>query len=45
MSTLEDLKTNAEIKEKVNEMFKRVENIKKIRRKRKIKRWLGRHLN
>jgi len=45
MSTLEDLKTNAEIKEKVNEMFKRVENIKKIRRKRKIKEWLGRHLN
>lgn len=45
MSTLEDLKTNAEIKKRVNEMFKRVENIKKIRRKRKIKEWLGRHLN
>jgi len=45
MSTLGDLKTDSEIKKRVNEMFKRVENIKKIRRKRKIKEWLGRHLN
>ena len=45
MSTLEDLMTNIEIKEKVNKMFIRVVKIKKIRRKRKIKEWLGRHLN
>ena len=45
MSTLEDLKTDAEIKKKVKELFKRVENIKRIRRKRKIKEWLGCHLN
>jgi hypothetical protein len=49
MSTLEDfersMETNMEIKKRVDEMFKRVYSIKKIRRKKKLKEWLGRHLN
>lgn len=34
-----------EINKKVNDMFKRAHKIKKIRRRKKIKKWLKDHLN
>lgn len=49
MSNLKDfersMETDKEINERIDKMFKRVYAIKKIRRKKKLKEWLGRHLN
>ena len=49
MSTLSDfergMETDIEIKKRVDEMFRRTFAIKKIRRKKRLKEWLGRHLN
>jgi len=44
MSTLTDV-DREEIKKGVGILFKRIYNIKKIRRKRKLKEWLKRHVN
>ena len=46
MYTVEERKiAEREVKESVDILFKRIYNIKKIRRKRKIKEWLNRHTN
>lgn len=38
-------KLKREVRRDVDLLFKRIYNIKKIRRKRKMKEWLSRHIN